>query len=274
MEMEVEINRPLFLRLCCDAAVQEHERYNIGTYKEKKLHRILKHYFEPNTDYHEVPYGGYIADIKREDAITEIETSGFSGLSDKLSAYLPTCKVNLIYPIPHIKYVAWVDPETGDISKKRRSPKTKGVYEALFEMVRIFKHVTDPGLTVTAVLLTVDDYRMLDGWSKNRKRGSHRLERMPTDICKIIEFKTNADYAAYLPDIPGEDFTASEFAKAAGVGVRYVYGILKVLTARGLVTQIGKRGRSNVYAFLPCEDVPCLCDVTDQSEVTILIKEV
>ena len=139
--MKIDINRPLFYKVCCDATVKDHERYNIGTYKEKKLHMILKHYFEQDTDHHEVPFGGYIADIKRDDRIIEIETSGFSGLGGKLSAYLPEAKVNLVYPIPHIKYVAWIDPDSGDISPKRRSPKKKGAYEALFEAVRIAEHI-------------------------------------------------------------------------------------------------------------------------------------
>lgn len=249
--MNIEINRPLFYKVADAAAVRDHERYNIGTYKEKKLHIIMKHYFEPSNDYHEVPYNGYICDIKREDRITEIETSGFSGLSDKLAAFLPDCRVNLVYPIPHIKYVSWIDPETGDISKKNRSPKKCGVYDALFEMVRILPHVTDPNLTVTAVLLEVDDYRMLDGWSRDRKRGSHRLERMPTDICEIISFKTNADYAALIPEGCRDGFTAAEFAKAAKISKRHIYGVLKVLEARGVIRREGKQGRAVLYACVP-----------------------
>ncbi len=252
--MKLEINHPLFYGLCCDTAVKEHERYNIGTYKEKKLHIILKHYFEPDNDYHEVPFNGFIADIKRGDAITEIETYGFTGLADKLSAYLPTCKVNLVYPIPHIKYVAWIDPKTGDISQKRRSPKKHGVYDAIFEMVRILRYAADPNLTVTAVLLEVDEYRLLDGWSRDKKHGSHRAERMPTEICEIVEFKTNADYAAYLPDALGATFTASEFAKEAGIARRDAYGVLKVFEARGLIARAGKRGRSNLYTVVLRED--------------------
>lgn len=39
----------------------EHKRYNIGTYKEKELHIILKKYFEPDSTYHEIKTNGFIA---------------------------------------------------------------------------------------------------------------------------------------------------------------------------------------------------------------------
>lgn len=208
----------------------------------------MKHYFEPSEDYHEVPYNGFIADIKKEDSITEIETHGFTGLKEKLSAYLPECRVNLVYPVPYRKSVAWIDPKTGDISPKRRSPKKTGIYDVLFECVRILDSVSHPNLTVTAVMLEMDEYRFLNGWSRDRKRGSVRYEMIPTDICEIVELKTDADYAEYIPQSCVEDFTAAEFAKGAGVSVSRVYAVLKVLEARGLIVRSGKRGRCNLYS--------------------------
>ena len=41
----MEMNKALFYRLTYDITMAEHERFNIGTYKEKTLHRVLKDYF-------------------------------------------------------------------------------------------------------------------------------------------------------------------------------------------------------------------------------------
>lgn len=246
--MRILPNKAHFYKLCCDFIGKEQERYNIGTYKEKKLHIIMKHYFEPNNDYHEVPFEGYIADIKRDSAITEIETHGFTGLNDKLSAFLPHCSVNLVYPVPYRKSVAWIEPETGAISPKRRSPKKTDVYDVLFEMVRIIKHINHPNLTVTAVLLEMDEYRLLNGWSKDRKRGSERYEMIPTDICDIISFQSSDDFEEFLPDGCTESFTAKEFAKSAKLSMRKVYGVIKVFEEKGLLKRTGKRGRSNLFS--------------------------
>ena len=77
----MEINKARFYNSIYGVTLSEHERYNIGTYKEKKMHIILKRYFEEDEQYHEVPTNGYIADIRRDGNIIEIETSGFSGLN-------------------------------------------------------------------------------------------------------------------------------------------------------------------------------------------------
>jgi len=38
-----DINRARFLNLAYSASLESHARFNIGTYKEKKLHLVLKH---------------------------------------------------------------------------------------------------------------------------------------------------------------------------------------------------------------------------------------
>ena len=40
-------------------------RNGIGTLSEKTVHAILKNYYEPDEDYHEIPVNGYVADIYR-----------------------------------------------------------------------------------------------------------------------------------------------------------------------------------------------------------------
>lgn len=246
--MEIPVNRAFFYQVCLESTLKEHERFNIGTYKEKQLHRILKRYFEPDPTYHEVSYAGYIADIKRERNVTEIETSGFSGLGDKLNAFLPECRVNLVYPVPYIRYISWIDPESGDISKKRRSPGKRSVYDALFEMIRIRPYIAHPNLCVTAALLEVEEYRMLNGWSRDRKKGSERYERIPTDICKIVAFQTNRDFADSIPQECRGEFTVAEFSAAARVTARTAQAVVRVYEERGIVRRTGKRGRAYLYA--------------------------
>ena len=243
----MELNKAHFYNIIYNTTFDVHERYNIGTYKEKKLHIILKKYFEPDDTFHEVPTNGFIADIRRGNVITEIETSGFSGLLPKLSAYLPEYKVNLVYPIAAKKYVSWIDPDTCDISKRNRSPKKQTVYDALFELVRILPHVSDPNLHILVPVLEIDEYRMLDGWSYNRKRGSHRFERMPTNLLDIIEISSDNDYLKYIPGTCADEFGAKEFAKGCKIDSRTASAILKVMQARGVVSRVANKGRAYRY---------------------------
>lgn len=245
----MEINKANFFNIIYNTTFDVHERYNIGTYKEKKLHIILKKYFEPDDTFHEVPTNGFIADIRRGNEITEIETSGFSGLSPKLSVYLPEYRVNLVYPIAAKKYVSWIDPDTCEISKRNCSPKKQTVYDALFELVRILPHVNDPNLHILVPVLEIDEYRMLDGWSYNRKRGSHRFERIPTNLLEIIEISSDNDYLKYIPDTCADEFGAKEFAKGCKIDSRAASAILKVMQARGVISRVANKGRAYRYTI-------------------------
>lgn len=244
----MKVNKALFYKIVYDTTLDTHQRYNIGTYKEKKLHIMLKRYFEEDSSYHEIPINGYIADVCRDGVITEIETSGFSGLKPKLAAYLPEYKVRLVYPLASAKYLSWIDPESGEISSRKKSPKKASAYNALFEMVRILPYIKNKNLTVLVPLLEVDEYRLLNGWSRDKKKGSNRYERIPTDLFDIIEFSADADFIKYIPESCKKDFTLADFAKAAHVSSREVSGIVRVLMERGLLERTGKKGHSFLYA--------------------------
>ena len=242
------VNRARFYNIIYAASFDPHERYNIGTYKEKKLHILLKKYFEPDEDFHEVPTNGFIADIRRDGIITEIETNGFSGLKPKLAAYLPEYRVNLVYPLAAKKYVSWIDPETSAISSRKISPKKQNAYDLLFELVRILPYVKNENLTFVSPLLEIDEYKLLDGWSYDKKRGAHRFERMPTDIFDIIILSSDDDFRRYIPENCTNDFTVKDFASGAKIDTDKARAVIKVMEARGVITQSGKSGRSFKYS--------------------------
>ena len=243
----MEVNKARFYNIVYDATYDEHERFNIGTYKEKKLHIMMKKYFEDDTRYHEIPTNGFIADIRRGDVITEIETSGFSGLGPKLDAYLPEFHVNLVHPLAGRKFVSWIDPVTREISPRKRSPKKEGAYHLLFEMVRILPYVPSPDLTALGPVLEMDEYRLLDGWSRDRKRGSHRYERVPVDLLDMIELTTDDDYRRYIPDSLGESFSVRDFAGEAKLDTGLTRAVLKVMEVRGVVLRVGKKGSTILF---------------------------
>lgn len=243
----MELNRARFYAIVYGATVEDHERFNIGTYREKKLHVIMKKYFEDDPAFHEIPVNGFIADICREGTITEIETSGFSGLGPKLAAYLPEFGVRLVHPLAGKKTVSWIDPETKAISKGRPSPKKEGPYDLLFEMVRILPYVGERRLTVLGPVLEVDEYRLADGWGRGGKRGSHRFERIPVDLTDMIELTSDDDYRRYIPDALPEAFTVRDFASAAKIGTEAARAVMKVMERRGVLGPLGKSGRSMTY---------------------------
>ncbi len=246
--MVLEVNKARFYDTMQMVTTAKHNRFNIGTYQEKKLHLFMKNYIEPDTAYQEVKCLGHIADIKRDDRIIEIETSGFCGDRNKLAAYLPEYQVTLVYPIAVSRALSWIDPKDGTITPRRMSPKKENVYDLLFQGIYILEYMPHPNLTITGMCMEIQEYRLLDGWSRNKKRGSHRYESMPTDLYDIVSLHTPADYVALLPESCRKDFTCAEFSQAIGKSRRIGYAILKVYKTLGLVEQTGKKGRALLYS--------------------------
>ncbi len=249
----IDIRRPYFLRLAYEASASEHARFNIGTYKEKTLHRVLKNYFEADPSRQEVPVGDFIADICGADGIIEIQTSGFASMQDKLEAFLPLGPVTVVYPIAKKKWISWIETD-GTIGKKNRSPKTGKLLDAVPEMIFIRRFLHHPNLTVRAVLLEIEEYRMLNGRrSLSRKRGSTRYERMPVDLFEIYDFSTAKDFTALLPFESGEVFTAKELSAALKFRGRAVSAATHVLMDVGAIVRVGKQGNAYLYSIAEAE---------------------
>ena len=75
-----------------------HNNKGIGTLSEKTLHAVLKLYYEPDEDKHEVAMSGYYADIYNDKGIIEIQTRQLNKLRDKLSVFLQDYHVTVVYP--------------------------------------------------------------------------------------------------------------------------------------------------------------------------------
>ena len=219
----------------------------IGTLREKTLHAVLKRYMEPYEGSHEVRIGPYVADIVGENGIMEIQTRGFNQLRKKLTAFLEAAPVTIVYPIAYTKWLIWVDPETGEATGKRKSPKRGTVYDAFYELYKIKPLLTHPNLRVHLILLDMEEYRHLNGWSHDRKRGSSRYERIPTALVDEMIVASPREYRKLIPAGLPEQFTSEDYGKATGLAVSYAQTALNVLCYVGAVTRVGRKGRLHLY---------------------------
>lgn len=229
----------------------DRQRLGIGTYGEKTVHAILKNYYEPNEDKHEIPIDRYVADIYTGEEIIEIQTGQFNRMREKLKAFLPLYPVTIVYPIPREKWVIWIDEETGDLSKKRKSPKKGDPYTAFAELYKIKMYLKEPNLKLKLVLIDMEEYRLLNGWSHDRKKGSSRYDRIPSEMVGEVVLESAEDYMQFVPPQLEEPFTSKEFAKAAHINVGLAQTVLNILYYMGTVERVGKKERS--YLYLPAE---------------------
>ena len=226
---------------------EDHERYNIGTYNEKSLHRIIKYYIEPCTAFHEVRTGSYVADIRRGHEIFEIQTRGMYRLKDKLDAFLPDYSVTVIFPMAKETYLSWIDPDTYEISGRRRSPRKANIFSALRELYPLRRFLGDENLHFKFLFFRIEEFKFLNGRTETRKKGATRYERVPTALLEEVDFATREDFLSLIPEGLSDPFTVMDFAKAAKVNKEaafYAVGILRELL---LVDRCGKSSRSYLY---------------------------
>ena len=138
----------------------ERARYGIGTLQEKTLHAILKDYYAPLKDMQEIPVDGYVADIYTGTEIIEIQTAQFNRMRSKLECFLPNYPVTIVYPVPKIKYLLWIDEETGECSKPRKSTVKGSVYRAFYELYKIKQYLPDKNLKLCFPILEIEEYRL------------------------------------------------------------------------------------------------------------------
>lgn len=229
----------------------------IGTLGEKSMHSILKRFFVPDESCHEVPIRGerdgdrhrYVADALRDGKIYEIQTGSFYPLVPKISYYMneTAYDVTLVHPIPAVRYKVWIDPETGEVADRRKSPKKGSAEDALREIFWLRGMLRNPRFQILLLMLEEEEYRYLDGWSRDKKRGSNRCERVPAALLGTVLLGGPEDYRLFLKPELAAEFTASEFGVLYGLRGRAVYSALKVFLGIGLFEQIGMRGRSALY---------------------------
>lgn len=222
-------------------------RQGIGTLAEKTIHATVKNYLEPDEDCHEIPVNGYVADIYRNGSIFEVQTANFNKLRPKLSVFLNDYEVTVVYPIPHFKWVRWMDPESGELGKAHKSPKHGTPYEAFVQLYKIKPFLLHENFRFKILLMDMEEIRLLNGWSRNKKRGSVRYDRLPLTLVEEIDVTRPEDYAQFVPIGLEDGFTAKEFAKEAHIAVGLAQMVLNILTYTGTVCRIGKKGNTILY---------------------------
>jgi len=237
---------------CFDAAKEKiigknRERIGIGTLSEKTMHAVLKHYYAPDEDMHEIPIENYVADIYTGTEIIEIQTRAMNRMRKKLEAFLPLYPVTIVYPIPREKWLYWIDEETGEISQKRKSPKKGNPYQAFIELYKIRPFLSHPNLRLRLDLIDMEEYRLLNGWSRDKKKGSERYDRIPTTFVEEVCIDCIRDYMQLIPYELPEQFTVKDFAKCARIPARLAGIVQLIFTDLKLVTRVGKKGNSYIY---------------------------
>ncbi len=233
-----------------DSLGDSHERYNIGTYKEKSQHLLLKMFYEPDRDFHEVSFEGYVADILNNRGITEIQTVGFRNLYCKLTVFLKSHPVTVVYPVDLRKRICWIDPNTGEISVGRYCTYNKAKFKLLSELLSIAELFDDERFEIHIVSMAVSTNKALDGYGPQRKKRATKLDTVPDELLDITIIRNGDDLRQILPFKKGERVGSKELSKAFGLRKIPLWRAIKFLTLKNIIVPVDKKGNSIIYEVL------------------------
>ena len=233
---------------------------------EKRMHKTLKRYICPDESFHEARIkqsgearfsenesgrGGYIADVCVDGDIFEIQTAGFYPLKPKIDFYLKNTDftVTVVHPLIAEKWSVWVEPETGETTARRRSPKKEKPWDLLPEIFWLVEYLDSERLRFCIPVIEAEEYRILDGYGRDKKKRATRYERIPIALIDELDFGGN-ELARLLPEKLSREFTAVEFTRATGLRGRRAYYALKLLCLTGVAEKGEKVGRSYIYRLL------------------------
>lgn len=239
------MDQEAFSRACAWAA-DRREQGGIGTLGEKSLHAALKYYFEPCPANHEQPLGGFVADAVGEAGVTEIQSRSLFKLIPKLDAFLEACPVTVVHPLIGKKWVTWLEPD-GTAASRSRAPGKRRLTDAVPELYALKYMLDNPRFHFCICVVEAEEQRLLDGYGRDRKRRSTRLDRIPLALLQEVHFDCPADYMQLFPaDVP-EVFGSREVAQAGHMDRDTARMLLNLLCYLGRIVPAERRGNAKYY---------------------------
>lgn len=245
--------RARFDRIYMQAMRERREslRDGIGTLAEKWQHQIVKRYLSEDPAEQEVRLAGtrFVSDVRVGNAVYEVQTGSFAPMKKKMERYFaePDLTVTVVHPMPAVRRLAWMDPETGEIGPRRRVTGKKekiALLPELYPLISLLPMLAQGRLRFRLLLLEVQDFKLLDGTSRNRKSHATRLERIPTALLEDVTYAAPGDLAALLPAELPDRMTVAEFSRATGLRGLDAYSAVRVLLALGVFEETEKTGRA------------------------------
>ena len=237
---------PTAFARACDWAAAHRGTGGIGTRGEKSLHAALKYYFEPCPENHEQPLGGFVADAVGENGVIEIQSRSLFKLIPKLDAFLEACPVTVVHPLVGKKWVAWYEPDGTQVSR-RRAPGRSRLTDAVPELYALKYMLDNPRFHFCICVVEAVEQRLLDGYGKDRKHRSTRLDRIPLGLLEEVHFDCPADYLQLLPPDAPEMFGSREIAQAGHMPLDTARMLLNLLCYLELIRPAEKRGNAKYY---------------------------
>lgn len=218
----------------------------ITTYMERGVHSAMKKYFCPDESCHEKKVGNYVADAFDGKTVFEIQTGSFSLLRKKIQYYIENTNfdVVVVHPLAQNRKIIWIDKESGDVAlKPRLSAKHESIVSALPQIFYLKELLGHPRLSFCFPMLEISELRLLDGYSKDRKKGSTSLDKIAGELYDIRYINSALDIKNAVRPLLPDIFSRAELSKALKLKGRKLWAAQKLLCSLGIISEEKENGK-------------------------------
>lgn len=222
---------------------------NIGLLNEQPLHAALKEWYARPEDRLEVSVNGFVIDVVRGDLLVEVQTGNFASVKPKLMELTNAHAVRLVHPIAQEKWIVKLAKDGSGPTSRRKSPKRGKVEDVFWELVSFPELLSNPNFSLEVLLIQEEEVRRYEGKRRWWRRGWVTEERRLLEVLQRRLFETPADIGVLLPTGLREPFTTEDLADATDCRRKLAQKMAYCLRKMGVIEQVGKRGRANLYAI-------------------------
>ena len=97
--------------------------------------------------------------------------------------------------------------------------------------------------------MDMEEYRMLDGYGKDKKVRATKCDKFPLKLVAEYDIESPQDYMMLLPAELPDTFTTKDFAKLTKIPVSLAQTTLLLLSEQKIVLRTGKQGNAYIYEF-------------------------
>ena len=218
------------------------------------LHSEIKKWYSLPGDNFEKRVGDFIVDIVRRSTLIEVQTGNFSAIKKKLAVLLENHEVQLVYPIPKMKYLVQID-KSGKIIRRRKSPRKGKLTDLFFELVSIPRFIVSKNFSLEVLMIEEEEIRCNDGKGSWRRRGISIRDRRLLRVIDKIPFEGEKDFHRFLPASLGELFTNRMLARKSGISITLARKITYCLREMGIIRRIGRVGKGFEFQRSACDSI-------------------
>lgn len=219
----------------------------IGLLNEKSLHADLKKWIAEQDDLQEVKIDGYVIDLVREQKLIEIQTSNFSAFKKKIKKLAEKYEIEIVYPIPKIKWIVKLPSDRNNKTNRRKSPKQGDIYNLFDVLVNFPKMLNKENIKLRVLLVREEEIRSFDPQKAWRKRHWITVERKLLLVDEQYFFSEPDDLYRLMPNNLPRKFTTTDLSSCLNRSLRLSQKIAYCFKKMGLIQVVGKQGNSLVY---------------------------